>query len=118
MNYKESLQLKKGIMRRVYAIWLFRKVFNLRMILFLFFIWQVTLYVSIGEVIRNFPSFFDIASFYGFALNAFLNTEATVQLFFLFIIIVAALFLKDTIKSAVKSIFNFSIPIRIRGRFN
>ena len=104
-------------MRRVYAIWLFRETFNLRNGLILLAAWQVTLYVSFGSVIsnvNNLSSFFDIASVYGFILSAFLHTEMVIKLFFLFIVIFAFMFLKDV----VSGIFNFSIPVRIKSRFN
>ncbi|PIR57924.1 MAG: hypothetical protein COU71_01450 [Parcubacteria group bacterium CG10_big_fil_rev_8_21_14_0_10_38_31] len=113
-NYKENIQFKKGIMRRIYAIWLFRKTFTARNGLILLVAWQMTLYVSFGSVVDNLPSFFDVASVYGFMLNAFIHTEMIVKLFFVFIVVLAFLVLKD----AFKGIFNFSIPIRIKGRFN
>lgn len=113
-NYKENIQFKKGVMRRVYAIWLFRRTFTIRNCLVLLVAWQMTLYVSFGSVVDNLPSPFDVTSAYGFVLNAFLHTEIMVKLFFVFIAILTFLLLKD----AVKGIFNFSIPVRIRGRFN
>ncbi|MCR4283749.1 MAG: hypothetical protein NUV64_00320 [Parcubacteria group bacterium] len=113
-NYKESVKFKKGVMRRIYAIWLLRNTFNLRTGLLLFFAWQMTLYISFGDVFGNSPSFFDIPSMYSFMLSAFLHTEIIVKLFFVLISVLAFLFFKDWIKG----VLNFVIPIRIRGRVN
>lgn len=113
-NYNESIQFKKKVMRRIYAVWLFKKAFNLKTGLLLLVAWQVTVYVSLINVFSNTPSFFDVVSMYGFILDAFLHTEVIVKLFSVFIVTFSVLFLKDTIKG----LFNLSIPIRIKGRFN
>jgi len=114
MNYKENIQFKRGVMRRVYAIWLFRKTFNLRTGLFALVAWQITLYISFGSVFKNLPSALNITSVYGFVLSAFIHTEIMVKLFLVFIAVLTSLLLKD----AFRGIFNFNIPMRIKGRLN
>ena len=116
----QNIQFKKNIMRRVYAIWFFRKVVNihsLKIFLLLLFGWQITLYVSFSSVASNFPSFFNIPSLYGFITEAFLNTEIVVMIFFVFIAVLIFLLAKDLLGN----IFNFkifNIPLKIKGRFN
>jgi len=113
-NYNESIQFKKRVMRKIYAIWFFKKAFNLKTGLMLLVVWQVTMYVSVVNIFINTPSLLDAVSMYRFMLDAFLHTEIIVKLFSVFIVILAMLFLKD----AVKAIFNFIIPVRVKGRFN
>ena len=74
-------QLKFSIMRRVWAIFLLRRATSmaaLRVYLFAFLLWQITLRVSFGHVWANMPRGYvgEVASFFE---NAFLSTETAVQ---------------------------------------
>ncbi|MEX0934137.1 MAG: hypothetical protein WD003_02710 [Candidatus Paceibacterota bacterium] len=89
---------KKSLMRKIYAIWLFRQVFNMttaKLAVIGGLIWQLTFYVSFGQVVRNMPSFADVNASYTFLESALLNTEATTQVIMLGILILITLFLWD-----------------------
>jgi hypothetical protein len=76
--------LKTSIMRRVWAIFLLRRATSLaalRLYLFAFLLWQLTLRVSLGHVWANMPRGYargiaDVAAFFE---NSFFNTETSVQ---------------------------------------
>lgn len=74
-------ELKKKIMRRVYTIYVLRKVFNplmYRLYLLVALLGGVASFVSISNVVANMPRY-GISNLYDFSMYAFLHTEVTVQ---------------------------------------
>lgn len=93
-----NTQLKNKIMRRVYAVWLVKKVFSpvvVKAAILLAFIWQMTAYVSFGNVMANIPSL----TAYNFYWNAFANTETISQLLALGSMFLVAWLVRDIYKN-------------------
>lgn len=93
-----DLSLKKKIMRRVYAIWLFREItspFALEIISCLVLFFWMTRYISPINILRNAPSLFSLGSAGDFLTVAFYNTEFIVQIMLLIFIFPLLLLLKD-----------------------
>ncbi|MBI2100480.1 MAG: hypothetical protein HYT47_00435 [Candidatus Vogelbacteria bacterium] len=83
MNHDQIL--KQVIMRRIYAIWLFRRLrhsFVLKLMLLSLLAWQLQFYVSPGAVWQN-ARLAGGFSNYGFFFSALERTETVVQLYFL-----------------------------------
>lgn len=92
------MKYKTSVMWKIYVIWAFRQVFNLtsaKLAAVALLVWQLSTYVSFGQVIRNMPSLSDWNASYAFIESAFVNTEVTTQIIILGIIAVGALFALD-----------------------
>jgi len=84
----KNRNLQKSIMRRVYTLWLMRKLtkpFLVKFYIFFVLFWQLVREVSVGNVLENVP-FTDMARSTSFFINAFWGTERTVQIVFLGVI--------------------------------
>ena len=91
---------KKKIMRRIYLIWFFRKVFNtttLKLGALLLLGWQFTAHVSLANVITNWPLKADLVANYKFLGSALVNTEFVTPILMLGISILTVLLAKDLI---------------------
>lgn len=78
-----NLQLKKRIMRKIYAIYAFRKAFsNLAFKIYtgLVLIYWIKVFVHVEAVANNMPKLSDLSGLYNFMTYSVLNTELSVQL--------------------------------------
>ncbi|MBI2108895.1 MAG: hypothetical protein HYT93_01785 [Parcubacteria group bacterium] len=92
--------LTKRIMRRVYFIWFVRQVFNavtIKFALIFFFVWQFAAHVSVRDVFVNWHPDWGLSGSYAFFESALRNTEFTVQMLMLGMIVVVALLARDII---------------------
>ena len=90
--------LKTKVMRRVYAIWMLRKVTSPRVAKFLILVasvWQFKEYVFVSKVLANMPSPADLKATYSFFFSAVLHTQFMVQASILIGVIFALLLLRD-----------------------
>lgn len=91
-------KLRNKIMRRVYAIWLFRRLSG-PFAVELFFLgalsFGLSVYVSIRNVVNNTPSVFSPGAVAGFFASAFYQAEMIVQILFVGILASAVFLLKD-----------------------
>jgi len=74
-----TIDNKKFIMRRVYFIWFLRKALQptvLKTLVAGAFLWQLTSYISIKNIIVNWPLRGDLLANYKFVESAFVNTES------------------------------------------
>lgn len=92
--------IKKRIMRRIYLIWFFRQALNplsLKVFVIGALAWQFTSYVSIKNVIMNWPLRGDLIAHYKFIESAFLSTEFVTLVLTLGILAVGAWLVKDAL---------------------
>jgi len=97
MNYLEN-NLKNKIMRRVYAIWILKRVFSLssvRMLAFIALFIKFIKEVSVLNVIHNLPSITNIIDNFNYLSYAVTNTEASVQLYLTGIMVIVTWFIAD-----------------------
>lgn len=76
-----NTMLKKRILRRVYVVYVLRRLFSpalVKVYILAALVWQASQRVSIGDVIANAPGF-NIAQWYTFSTWAFLHTEVLIQ---------------------------------------
>ena len=59
------------------------------------FTWQSTQYVSVRQVIANFPTITDVGAHYSFMVTAFSRTELMMQILFAGIVATGAWFASD-----------------------
>ncbi|MCI0542313.1 hypothetical protein L0Y69_00970 [bacterium] len=74
--------LRKRIMRRVYAVWLIKKILSpitAKIVLFAALAKQLFMFVSVRDVIINSPPAYDVFGSTQFFTSAFLNTSVMVQ---------------------------------------
>ena len=93
-------QLKNKIMRRVYAIWLLKKVFSLAVIrasIFSLLMVEFIREVSVINVIHNLPAKTDIISDLNYLSSAYIGTELTVQICLVVMAVILFWFLTDRI---------------------
>lgn len=105
---KTNTQLKKKIMRRIYLTFLLRKVFNpvtLKVYTLAVFYGFLATKISLNNVIENMPNITDIGALYNFYTYAFLNTEFTVQVLLVGVIIAALSVFKDVVKNYLNNTF-------------
>lgn len=92
------VNLKKKIMRRVYAIWFFKKItspFVVEMISFVALLLWTTVYVSPANVLNNLPSIsspFPVANFF---ISAFSETELITKILFIGMFVSVIFLMKD-----------------------
>jgi len=75
--------LKKRIMRRVYAVWVLKKLTSptaMKLLILAGILKQSFSLVSVPNIIQNSPSFLDPIASSAFVTNAFLHTELPVQM--------------------------------------
>ena len=93
--------LKKKIMRRVYMVWLAKRVVNPVSIkfvgLFVAFAW-LRQYVSIKHVLYNSPSFTDLNETVSFFSHAFLNTNRLAEFLIVAVALLAVFLVRDAVK--------------------
>lgn len=78
-----NLQLKKRIMRKIYAIYAFRKVFSnmaFKIYTGLILIYAIKVFVHVEAVANNMLKLSDLSGLYNFMSDSVLNTELSVQL--------------------------------------
>src|SRR3989344_3184993 len=92
------VDLTKRIMRRVYFIWFIHQVFNAvtaKIALVALFAWQFGSYVSVRDVFLNWHPDWGISGSYAFFESALRNTEFTVQMLLIGIVVVGILLARD-----------------------
>lgn len=90
--------LKTRTMRRVYAIWMLRKVTSPRVVksmILLASIWQFKENVFVSRVFENMPSVGDVWATYNFFYSAMIHTQFVVQVSILAGATFAILLLRD-----------------------
>lgn len=103
-----NIELKKRIMRRVYMIWLFRKItspFALESAAFMALTVWLLHYFSLKHVIINALSLSSPASMFNFFTSAFMSTELIVQVLSLAVLAAFAVLARDIVRT-MKPIFN------------
>lgn len=96
-------------MRRVYAVWVLKKVFSmavLRALIFIAAIAQFSREVFVAQVFRNMPGTMDIGANSKYLYSAFLHTEHSVQIYLTLIGIAVVWFVAEKM---VKKIPNFGM---------
>ena len=91
-----TLDIKRKIMFRVYAIFIIRKLKNpivLEMLIFALSFLTLTYMVSLEHIIANTPH--DLNGFYHFSLSAFLGTKYMVKAIVLVSIFIIGIWLKN-----------------------
>lgn len=92
------MDYKKTIMRKIYLIWMFRKIFNVtvaKVVAIFVLVWQLTAYVSFANVVRNLPSLSDFSASYSFFESAVVNTEITTQVLMVAILMLGFFLVRD-----------------------
>jgi hypothetical protein len=77
-------QLTRSIMRRVYIVWLIKKVlspFWVKTYILVALFWQLSNTVSVVNIFNNAPGLNNLGKNITFALNAFAGAEPIVQLY-------------------------------------
>lgn len=103
----KNLMLKKKIMRKVYAIWFFKKLnssFVIQLAALLFLLLMINTYISFINVINNMPGLFSSSNFF---IYAFQNTETTVKLMLVFVAILMLLVGRELIKASIDFLLGF-----------
>lgn len=97
----DSSIIKKRIMRRVYMIWVARKVANplsLKLAGLLVTLLWLRQYVSIKHVLYNSPSFTNPLETLGFFSNAFLSTTFVVEVLVVAVLALGFFLLRDAVR--------------------
>lgn len=93
-----SQNLKSKTMRRIYAVWFFKKLTS-PFVVELFFLaaifFGLTAYVSLKNIFNNTPSVFSPGAVAGFFASAFYETEMIVRVLFVGMLASLAFLLKD-----------------------
>lgn len=92
------VNLKKKIMRRVYAIWFYKKItspFALELISFAALLLWMTVYVSPANVLNNAPSVSSPFPAANFFISAFSETELITKILFIGMFVSAIFLMKD-----------------------
>jgi len=92
------VNLKKKIMRRVYAIWFFKKItspFALELISFAALLLWMTVYVSLSNVLNNVPSISSPFPAANFFISAFYETEMIVKIILIGMLALLIFLMKD-----------------------
>lgn len=102
----EDIKLKNRIMRRVYAVWFFRKLtspFAVETLAFFVMLVWMSVHVSFGSVLANArPTFGSPFSVTNFFINAFWSTEFATKALFL----VSAVLFFATLRNIWKTLSN------------
>lgn len=76
-------KIKNRVLRRVYLIYFLRQVFRpsfVRIYILLALLWQASVRVSLGSVVKNAPSIQEPYNVYSFVSSALASTEAIIQI--------------------------------------
>lgn len=95
-----SKVFKKRIMRRVYAIWILRKIFSpfsMKLLILLGMIRQSAHLIFVRSVLRNAPDIFNPLANYQFFSSAFSHTDVTIKLLLASTLILSFWLLRDII---------------------
>ncbi len=101
-----SVDLKTRIMRRVYAVWMLRKVFSpfaMKVYIALVIGWQMAARVHVAMVLNNAPSVTNVHDSLSFFSAAFSQAEFTLQLILLTGVVLALWLGRDMISSLAHS---------------
>ncbi|HEY4475413.1 MAG TPA: hypothetical protein VJB92_01690 [Candidatus Paceibacterota bacterium] len=101
------MKLKNNIMRRVYMIFVFRKItspFSLKLFMLGALFIVGNLLVSVKDVLRNMPSWKQADGLYDFYVGAFLQTELAVQIVLFGIGVLFVLLFKDILTNNSRKI--------------
>lgn len=101
----DNLQLKKRIMRRVYAIYAFRKALcatAFKVYISLVLLYGIKVFVHVEAVANNIPQLSDFSGLYNFMLYSVINTELVVQ----FVIFGIATLIIWVMRDAIKKYFH------------
>lgn len=107
MRNNNDIELKKKIMRRIYAIWIFRGLtspFAVKLVSLVALSVWLTTYVSIGNVLENSVSSVSLDYILSFFAFAFSKTELTAKILLLAFLVPFSLLLKDA-KTAIWKMF-------------
>lgn len=103
--------LKKKIMRRVYTIYLLKKIINpfaFKVYALAISVTGVVSLVSVTDILANIPNL-GSSSIFNFSYNAFVNTEITVQA----LVISLTMFMLWLIADGVRNILNNQTPVQV-----
>jgi len=95
-------KLKQNIMRRVYVIYLIKRVttpFLLKYYTFVFLVAFGAFTVSVKNVLLNMPHWRNINEVYGFYTSAFLHTQFAVQALIVGVSLIFFFIIKDIVSS-------------------
>ncbi len=95
-------KLEQKIMGQVKRVYYLKKVFNpliFKVYVLALATTLISSLVSISNVFNNMPSLLEFNSIYRFTNSAILNTELSVQLVLGVVVVVVALFIRDTVKN-------------------
>lgn len=95
-------------MRRVYAIWLTRKLLSpmvLKSLIIIVFLQQIGQKVWVAKVFENAPSTVELSSFVNFYASALYNTTLAVQIFSVGIIVLLVWLFEDIFYKKGRSSF-------------
>jgi len=95
-----DIQLKKRIMRRVYAAWTLRQITSaplVKLYIIVALVWQSSQYISAGHVFANSPGLSELSAYYTFFASAFSNTETSAQFLLVGTVALALWFARDII---------------------
>ena len=109
----QTLQ-KKQIKRRIYAIWLFRKVFNtftVKLAALALLFSELVSHVSVKQVIANWNLDSGVFGSYTFLQSALLNTEFITQAILLGMSALIVLFARDWVKKSAHTPRNSFVRI-------
>ena len=101
----DGMRLKNNIMRRVYAVFILRKItspFSLKLFMLSALLIASNFLVSVKNVLLNMPSWNRIDALYDFYAGAFLQTELAVQIVLFGTGVLFVLLLKDVLMSGSK----------------
>lgn len=94
--------LHKRIMRRVWAVYVYRKATSpmaLQTYIFSFLTWQLFIYVSMSSVMANMPSVKTPFAFVQFYFHSFINTEVWVQAIAVGFMSLGIWFVRNTVRN-------------------
>ena len=92
-------ELKRSVMRRVYAYWVLRRTFNsfsVRVYAMVASLIMLRQFVSVKHVLINSPSFFDLSATFGFWTHALVNAETGTQLALAALAVLGLWLMRDT----------------------
>lgn len=95
---RSNPNLKKKIMRRIYALWFYKKItspFAAELFFLVAIFFGLTAYVSLKNIFNNTPSVFSPGAVAGFFASAFYQTEMIVQVLFVGMLASLIFLLKD-----------------------
>src|SRR5258708_3170328 len=110
-----ATQLEKKIMRRIYVLWVAKRVANplmLKLYAFAALTYELIHLVSIRNVIANWPALADIGRETNFIAAAFMHTSLPAQAITLGMAAVAALLFRDLFHHENIGQFSFQLPLR------